>query len=373
MLERGRISAFQMAVMMYPTILATAVLIVPSVTAKFAKNDMWLSPIWASVIGFLTVYVACKLHQLYPGKTVIQYSEDILGRIPAKAAGFLYVFFYVHTTGIISREYTEFIVGAFLEQTPMIVVTSTMILICSFAVRGGIEVVARATILFVPLFALPVGVMIILLLPELEPRNILPFMEKGVIPSLQGAVTPQGWFSEFFLISFMLPVLTDPHKGLKWANISVFAVLAVLVITNLFLLFLFGVNVENSVFPLMVASRYVSIADFFENLESVVMAVWVVGLFSKLSVFFYATVIGTAQWLELSDYRPIVLPIGLLVVMFSFWDLPNFPKLIEHLGGSIDFLLTTFQLALPMLLLLLAVLRKDKGGHHEKNTPDSLS
>ena len=47
-MEKGKISSFQMAVMMYPTIVATIIISVPSVTAKYAKNDLWLPPILAS-------------------------------------------------------------------------------------------------------------------------------------------------------------------------------------------------------------------------------------------------------------------------------------------------------------------------------------
>ncbi|MCW1941527.1 hypothetical protein OMD49_27905 [Bacillus anthracis] len=53
MLEKGKISAFQMAFMILPTITATAVLIVPSISSKYAERDMWISPIFASLNGFL--------------------------------------------------------------------------------------------------------------------------------------------------------------------------------------------------------------------------------------------------------------------------------------------------------------------------------
>ncbi len=52
MIEKGKISAAQMAMMMYPTIIATAILLVPAITARHANQDMWLSPLWASLIGF---------------------------------------------------------------------------------------------------------------------------------------------------------------------------------------------------------------------------------------------------------------------------------------------------------------------------------
>jgi len=100
-MEKGKISFLQMAIMMYPTIVATAILGVPSITAKYAKTDLWLSPILASFIGFVTVYATYKLHKLYPEQTVIQFSEHIIGRFAGKVLGFIFLFFYIQIIGII--------------------------------------------------------------------------------------------------------------------------------------------------------------------------------------------------------------------------------------------------------------------------------
>lgn len=98
-MEKGKISSLQMAFMLYPAIVATAILGVPSITAKYAKTDLWLSPIFAALIGYLTVYIAYKLHQLYPKQTVIQFTEKIIGRILGKIFGFLLLLFISRTRG----------------------------------------------------------------------------------------------------------------------------------------------------------------------------------------------------------------------------------------------------------------------------------
>lgn len=118
-------------------------------------------------------------------------------------------------------------------------------------------------------------------------------------------------------------------------------------------------------YPVMVAFRYISIADFFENLDSVVMTVWILGMYVKISVFYYATVLGTSQWLELSDYRPIVIPIGMLIAALSFWSMPNLNE-----AGRFDIVAFPFygplmQTICPLLLLGFAYWRK-KGSSKAK-------
>ncbi|MBT2603702.1 endospore germination permease [Bacillus sp. ISL-53] len=357
-MEKGKISSLQMAFMMYPTIVATAILGVPSITAKYAKNDLWLSPILASLIGYATVYIAYKLHKLYPKQTVIQFSEQIIGRIPGKILGFLFLSFYIPITGQILRSYGEFIIDSFLVKTPISVIMASMVLLCAFIVRGGIEVLGRAAQLFAPVFIFPILLLIILLGSDLEFKNIFPILGNGIMPPIKGSIVPGGWFSEFFLMIFLIPFLADMKKGMKYGMMTVFAVMMTLVVVNLIVLFVLGSTTSTKNYPMMSVSRYISLADFFEHLESVVMAVWIVGAFVKISVFYYAAALGTAQWLNLSDYRPVVWPIGILIVEFSFWSLPSSMEAGRNDVISFPFEGILMQTMIPLLLLVIAVIRK---------------
>ncbi|MGM7721587.1 GerAB/ArcD/ProY family transporter [Metabacillus sp. Hm71] len=368
MIEKGKISAKQMAIMMYPVIVGTGIISVPAVTAKYAKNDLWVSPIWASLLGFIAVYIAFQLHKLYPRQTIIQYSELIMGRILGKILGFIYLVFYIQMNGGGIRIYGDFVTGAFLTNTPIIVVISTMVLVCTFAVRGGIEVMARTAQFFIPLYVLSTVIIIILLLPELDYKNMLPILEHGLMPSMKGAIAPGGWFAEFILVSFLFPYLTDVEKGGKWGMISVFSVMITFIATNFVILFLFGGNTARYLYPLFAASQYISIADFLEHLESVIMAMWVAGNFIKFSVVFYAIVLCTAQWLNLSDYRPLVFPLGFLTLLFSIWGVPS--KMVESEYNFIVFPVYSFfvQILIPLLLFMVAVLRKRNRTKRMKTT-----
>ena len=359
-MEKGKISALQMAIIIYPTIVATAILGLPSITAKYAKNDLWLSPIFASLIGYVTVYIAYKLHKLYPKQTVIQFSEQIMGRFAGKIIGLLFLFFYIQTTGQITRTYAEFIVDSFLVNTPISLIIASMIFLCALMVSVGIEGLGRAAQLFFPIFTFPLLILMILVFPDLEVKNIFPILGDGIMPSMKGAIVPTGWFTQFFLISFLLPFLTDRKKKMKYGMMTVFAVMMTLVVVNLIVLFVLGPTTASRVYPLMQIARYISIADFFEHLESVVMAIWIVGAFVKISVFYYVAALSTAQWLNLSDYRPVVLPLGILMVELAFGRFQtqwNWNSFLEKIVPYYHLLLQTI---IPLFLLGITVVRKKK-------------
>ncbi|WP_175631846.1 GerAB/ArcD/ProY family transporter [Virgibacillus siamensis] len=360
MIEKGRISGVQMAILMYPAIMATAILLVPAISGKFARHDMWMSPIWASLAGFMAVYIACQLNKRFPGETVIQYSGEIIGRIPGKLIGFIILFFYLQTNGVIIREYSEFVVGNFLPTTPQMIVNASIVLVCGMAVQGGIEVMARSAQIFVPVVVILFLFIIVLLIPTLEPRNIFPIMENGIMPSVMGSIVPGGWFAEFFLLAFLLPLLGKGEKPMKWGMITVLLVMLTLTVVNFISLALFGNLTSTFTYPFMNAVRYISIAEFLQHLESIVMAIWVAGTFVKVSVFYYAIVLGTAQWLGLSDYRPIVFPIGFLLVIMNIWSAENLQELTHFISTSWTIYSFFVQLLVPVLLLIVACIWKKR-------------
>jgi spore germination protein KB len=82
------------------------------------------------------------------------------------------------------------------------------------------------------------------------------------------------------------------------------------------------------------------------------------GAFVKICVFFYVTVLGAAQWMNLSDYRPIVFPLGLLLILFSMWVAPNFQELTHAIATSVTLAIITLFVIIPALLHCLAWVKK---------------
>ena len=353
MIDSGKISAFQMGKMIYLAIIPTAVLTAPVITFKLAKQDLWLSPVWA-FSGLVAGFVALQLHRLYPGQNLVQVFECLAGRFLGKIIGLAYWLYLLYVCGIIVREYGEFVVGALLLDTPPIVVLSSMVLVCTLAVRGGVEIVGRFSDILLPAFIILFLLILIPVLPDLRVTNIMPVMGEGIMPSIEGAYVLQIWYSELMLASFLLPFVNDGQKKAKSVWLVLLAIIFTLVVSDLMTLMLLGELSGNYAYPFLILARYINLADFFTHLEALFMAIWVLGAFVKICVFYYVTVLVAAQWMNLSDYRQIVLPLGFLLTLFSIWVAPNYPTLIHAISTSIVFLMLTMFVVIPFLLLVAA-------------------
>ena len=295
-----------------------------------------------------------------PVKTVADViGERIVGRFPGKIIGGAYWLFYLYLNGIIVREYGEFVVGALFSNTPLIVVSGSMVLVCAIAVRGGVEIVGRFSDLFLPAFFILFLLIIVPIIPDLRVAHMLPVMGEGIMPSIAGSLVLQIWFSELLTASFLLPFVSDQKKAAKSISYTLLAVILTLVVSNLATLLLLGDLTGSYTYPFLILARYINLAEFFTHLEALFMAIWVLGAFVKICVFYYVTVLGAAQWMNLSDYRPIVFPLGLLLTLFSIWVAPNYQKLTHAISTSVIFATLTMFVIVPGLLLCTAWVKKN--------------
>lgn len=358
MIEKGKISASQLGKTIYLAIIPTAILTIPSITYEQAKQDAWISPIWA-FSGVIVIAIVLGYYRLFPNHNFItQASGRMFGGILGKLLALLFCLYYLYLSGIIVREYSQFVVSTFLKHTPMLVITGSIVIVSAFTVRAGLENVVRFAELILAPFVVIFSLIIIMIIPDLDIMNMMPVMGEGILPSFKGSLILQTWYSEFIIASFLLPYVSDRQNVKKSLFLTLLMVILTMIIANLATLLLLGEITGGYTYPFLVLSRYISLADFFTHVSALFMAIWVLGAFVKISVFYYVIVLGTAQWTGLSDYRHIVFPIGLLLIIFSIWVASNHQEMVHAIATSVMFLTLMMFVLIPSLLFGLAWLKK---------------
>ena len=229
----------------------------------------------------------CKLNNYYPKETIIQYSCSILGKVVGRIIGALLLLYMILLSFMSFWSYASFVNDYFLPNTPKTVILGSLVLICAFAARGGVEVIGRLAELITPLLVILFIIMFSLMLTDVDLRNLFPIFGHGILPTIKASYFSNTWFSEFMLIGFFLPFLVNQKEGKKWAMISVLVCHAH--IGEYEYHHSFSVWEGNGWFsvPFSTAVQYINIADFFTHLESLVMAFWIMGAFIKMAVLLY--------------------------------------------------------------------------------------
>jgi len=364
MLEKGKISSIQAILLMLSMILPTAVLTVPAVTVKSARQDAWLSIIIATLGGLLIAWLIVSLSMRFPGKTLFEYAEEILGKVLGKIMGFLYLWLYFLAIGSgVIREFGSFLVTVLMPDTPLIVFHIVVVIVAAYAVRNGLEVLSRANQLLIPTTVL-LATVYILSTGNMKLSRVLPFFGAGLLPIMKGAFVPTSWLGEIITLTMIIPYLSKPREAGRVAILSVLLVSFFLMASILEALLIFGPDLTGHlIYPVFNAARLITVGNSLERLETVIVLAWILGGFFKIGVFYYAAVLGSAQLLELQDYRPLVLPIGVILIALSIllWGESIVDMLHFIIQVYVPMLLIIFEVGIPLMLLMVALAR-GKGG-----------
>jgi len=95
MLEDGIISNRQAVLLIVSTILPTSIMFLPAMISKEAQQDAWISIIILTAFGVVVGLIIASLGMRFPGQTIIQYSEVILGRPLGKIVALIYPLFFI--------------------------------------------------------------------------------------------------------------------------------------------------------------------------------------------------------------------------------------------------------------------------------------
>lgn len=360
------ITCRQLGSLIFLLILSTAILYVPSVIYQVAKQHAWISPVVSFTFGFIIMQMIWRLHRWYPRQTLIQYAPQIAGVIPGKIIGVLYIWVYFHLTAIVTREFTEFTSSFVLNKTPMLVIAGFMIAVCAYAVSGGIECVGRIAI---PIAAATLFVNIlgfVLVLNYFDWHKLQPFWEEGQwLPILRGSFVPAGWFGEVIVLSSFLPHLTESKENNRTLVLFLTLTMIITVLDNLFAVSIFGGLNESLLFPVFYITRLISIADFLERVDPFFVIFWVSAIFVKITILYFALVQSIGEWLNLSNSRVTILPLGILLSLSSIFFFDNSSELNHFLFYSFVPYILFFEFFIPFILWIIAWWKQRKMSNKE--------
>lgn len=360
MLEKGKISPRQAGELMFVTILGTIILFVPASTADAAGQDAWLSSIAGCLFGFVPLAIIVRLSRKYPGRTLFQYCEDILGRYLGKAAALAYVWLFLHKTAVMVRENGDFLTASFLPETPLSAFNFSLVLLAALAVLYGLETIARANEFLVLLMAGSLLTILGLSLPYWSSDPFFPVLAEGIMPVIRGSLVPAVWYGKIIALAVIIPFLSRPQAAFRSGAAALIGAAMFLTTGIIGVIAVFGPELTTAMsFPIHLFVSTINIGQVLSHFEPLVMTVWVCGVFVNTAVFYYCAALGLAQVCNLSEYRPVVLPFGVIIATFSITlfedstELTHFLTQIWPLYG-----ISVYLLGLPLLLLSVALVRE---------------
>ncbi|SCW33564.1 spore germination protein KB [Paenibacillus tianmuensis] len=330
---------------------------------QLAKQDAWFSLILAVGLGVGIAWLCGKLGTWYPGLSVIEYSPRIIGKWGGRFIGYAYLCNWLLISGIILHASMSFLTTTILHRTPLWVGVSVLLIACLYAVYKGIPTIARLGELVCPFIIIGTSVPLFLSLNHVKMDLLLPVLtDNSVLSLIQGSMPLAEFLGDCIAILVLSKFVTDPERIVKHVVLGVGLSGFVTFVAGFLILIVFGSNVGMSYsYPYYGFIRYISIAGFIENIDAVVIAIWISSMFIKISLYLFLASYSAAQLFHITNWRKVIAFIALPVLVIAI--LPRnsvqvgvtFPQKV-----AAPFLLPVFSIAIPLMLFLTALVKRRK-------------
>lgn len=369
-MKKQLISSRQFTIIVTLYTVGTGILIIPASIASEVKQDAWI----VATIGTLLSLFLIKLYIILSNKmenlSIIEVTEKFLGNIVGKFISLCFVLLTLLSSGELLYFIGNFLQTEVMPETPPVVFTILFNFIILFAVYQGIEVFARTLEILFPIFLLIFITFLFFVSPQIDIRNIQPIFEVSVPPLIYSVLHFMGLFSFPLIVLLMIfpSAINNLQTGKKGFYIGTlvggFIITAFIALTILVL----GVtNTSLRTFPSYTLAQKISIGDFLQRIEIIMAFMWMVTIFVRSFIYFYASLIGIGQMLKLKDHRPLILPLGMVSIGLSQVVHANIIHSDIYNQQTWPLAIGVFATLLPLILLLVARFRRLKIKNVEMN------
>ncbi|MBK3494259.1 endospore germination permease [Viridibacillus sp. YIM B01967] len=348
---------FTIIVMLFS--IGTAILIIPASISQEIKQDAWIAALLGVILSLLIVKLFIGVGNINSKMTFVEINEGVLGKYVGKITSIAFILFsFIGASELLY--YLENFMNSIMPETPAAAFGILFMLVIIYSMYLGIETFARATELLVPLFVLIFVFFVICISPQIDIQNIQPIFETRTKPLIFSILLFLSVFSFPQVVLLMIfPSAINVHKsaskGFYIGTIAGGVVLFIMIV--LAIAVLGATNVSQNAYPSYTLAMRISIGNILERIEIIMAFMWIITIFIKTFMYFYASILGLSQVLKMKDYRSLIFPMGMILFTLSQIGHPNIVD--SHIFDKEAWLPFSliFAIILPLLLLVIAKLR----------------
>lgn len=322
---------------------------------SIVKQDIWIVIISGVTVTILMGMVYSSICKRFPGKNIMEINKKVYGGLLGNIISIMYATYFALIIPLNLRFLADFMNILIFPETPMIIFSILFMFICAWAVREGIEVIARCSVILVNISIIVTVLTIILLINEMKISNLLPAFQLNIMQFMQGThimfAIPFGEVIVFYMIYCNVKHTEKLNSSTRWGLIISAIYMLIIVFRNISVL---GPLTKIEISPAYQTLRIINVSDVLVRLESLITIVLLITIFIKVCIFFYATVLSIAQLLKLKSYKVLVTPLGIIMICLSVLLVDNALEEVYVAANIGPILYIPIQIFIPILTLILS-------------------
>lgn len=358
-LEKGEISAFQLTFLVGS--FTQGGLLSLSYAFPIAEHDTWLAVFAALILGLLFAALYLALANQFPGQNIIQINDLVFGPYLGKIVSLIYINLFLTILSLHLWFIGDFVLTYIMPETPVVLIMMMFTFICAWAVRSGIEVIARVSVLIFALTYFNMLLTIGLLLPDMEFTNFLPVLELQLRDFVQSThIILHVSYASVIIFLMIIPALNKPKTAKKPLLLGIISGGSFMIIGSIREIAALGPLCGVVTSPSMEAVRLINIAKILTRVEVLITMGQIILMFIIASLFYYAVALSIAQLTKLRTYVPLVYPIGVIAVTLALTSYESRMELSYYVMHITPMYSLLFYLFIPLTTFITAKLRRLK-------------
>jgi len=351
-----------LACMIWPTVIGYGA----GIMARQVGRDIWISGIIALLTTVFFAYILVLTGRKFPDRSMVEYSRELIGKIPGKALGLGLFFYFLLAAGQSVSIYVHHIIDFLLPETPFMVIAVIHVLVISYIVWHGPEVIARVTV--IGFFMAVVFTILVFLatLQEIDLHRIFPLFDHG-LPATGAASLIAGSFIGQCLpvIAMLLPLVKDKKNAARSAitGLTVGGVLFIFYLISE--LMVMGPHVTALMrIACMDLVRSVQITEYLHRFESFMLALWYWSMLTQGGILAYCATLAFRQTLGVKKPNKwLVIATGIILASLTYFTAFNRITFLSYLEHLWQYISLPVQYGLPLMLFALSLFVKpEKAG-----------
>ncbi|RXZ81683.1 spore gernimation protein [Paenibacillaceae bacterium] len=324
--------------------------------ASEAGRDAWIGILLSAFLGLFVILAYTSIMYMMPGLTLVEWFPKQFGPWLGIPIAWLYPLLFIYDAGRGLSDLKEIIPLTLLPGTPKWAILGAMMLVITYLLFSGVEVIFRLASLLLPIvfFFFVLELILLLSSKSVHISNLQPVMGGGW-KRVWDTVWPFGilqTFGETIEFAVLWTFLKKPGQLAKINLIAVVVTGMTIAIFDMFAIMVLGEGVfQRNIYPLLVLLKQLSLSDFLDNLDALGVMYFMITIFLKLSLHLMTAVLCIQKLTRAATSH---IPI-LFATVTTFWIGSNMAKNVtEHIYAGTKVL--PYNLWIPLFLVIPAVL-----------------
>ena len=322
-----------------------------SIVAKHASASI-LNVIYISAVVLILVFLISKLLEHFPGLDIIDIAEFLGGKFLKIGVSILFLIYITFITGVLLRSFSEGLKLIFFPRTSLSIIMILFLIAIVIMNKLNIVSIARANLFFTILVAFSIIFIFIGNWKNLTFQKIFPILGNGAYTTFFSGLSDLFAFGGIACIYLLPPYLKKQKDFKSVAYTSVGLSAFFLLISVATLVFIFPPTIiEQQIFPIYLASRFITFSRFFQRLDALFLLIWLLSVICYLAIILYFSTNIFKRVTNLK-YSKLVCTLFALFIFGTALTLKNMQEisLLENTVYRYIILILVFALSLIVLI-----------------------